>query len=180
MKVELLKYPTQEDWNFCKACTLNTMGKKLVKDADSEWKRKILASEHSPIRELWFAFRVTCPYWVSVHLVRHHDGINHYVQSQRNDRQSEYDRNTAPQGQEVSHIVSVNAQELMYIARKRLCAQASEETRSVVYAMCRLATEVCPELDGLLVPNCVYRGGVCTEFFSCGGADAMMKKYGKK
>lgn len=169
MKVELIKKPTQEDWKWVKTCTLNTIGKKSVKGPDNEWKRKILKSEHSPIRELWFGFRMEIPYWVSVHFVRHHIGVNHYVQTQRNDRQVEYDRNEAPQGQIVSHIMSVNAQELMFMSHKRLCKQASNETRQVMKMIVDLVLKEYPEFEGLLVPNCVYRNGKCEEFFPCNG-----------
>lgn len=171
IKVELLKYPTEQDWLWVKQCTLNTVGKKLKSSSltvDSEWKSKLLKAEHSPIRELWFGFRLTIPYWVSVHLVRHHIGCNHYVQTQRNDRQSKYDRNNAPQGQTVSHIFSINAQELIQLAHKRLCYQASPETREAVKLMCDEAIKVCPELQELLVPLCIYRNGKCAEMFPCG------------
>lgn len=171
MKVELIKHPTEEDWLWCKTCTLNTVGIKTVKNnPDEVWKKKLIESEHSPIRELVFGFRLEIPYWVSVHLVRHNIGINHYVQSQRDDRQKteQIPRAEKPQGEMVSHIISVNAQELIQIAHKRLCNQASPETREVVKEMCRLAIEANPELKDVLVPLCVYRGGRCTEMFSCG------------
>lgn len=158
MKVELLKYPTDSDWSWTKTCTLNTVGKKAVNAPTEEWKIKLIASEHSPLRELWFGFRLTVPYI----------GINHYVQSQRNDRQSKYDRTTAPQGEEVSHIISVNAAELVQMAHKRLCNQASKETREVMQMMCDEVLKVCPEFESVLVPLCEYRNGRCTEFFSCG------------
>ena len=67
-------------------------------------------------------------------------------------------------------IWDMNAEELMEVANKRLCLQAAPETRSVVRAICDLATEVTPELDGLLVPACVYQGGVCHEMHPCGHA----------
>ena len=168
IKVELLRYPTEETWAWVKTCTLNTVGKESTKAPTEEWKKKLLAAEHSPIRELWFGFRLTIPYWVSVHFVRHHTGVNHYVQSQRNDRQTKYDRRTAPQGEIVSHILSVNAAELIFMAHKRLCGQASAETRQVMQMMCNEVLKVCPEFEGLLVPLCEYRGGVCTEMFPCG------------
>lgn len=101
-------------------------------------------------------------------LVRHHIGCNHYVQTQRNDRQDKYDRAQAPQGQIVSHILSINAQELVFMAHKRLCGQASPETRSVVRKMCDLVIEKYPEFKDVLVPLCQYRGGLCTEFYPCG------------
>ena len=71
IKVEMIKHPTDEDWLFCKQCTLNTIGKTTTTLPTDEWKKKLLKSEHSPIRTLWFAFKIEMPYWVSVHFVRH-------------------------------------------------------------------------------------------------------------
>ena len=65
-------------------------------------------------------------------------------------------------------IYDVNAEELMVIANKRLCQQASPETRQLVQDMCSLAEAATPELHGLLVPMCEYQGGVCHEMYPCG------------
>ena len=62
----------------------------------------------------------------------------------------------------------MNVEELITIAHKRLCTQASPETREVVKEICRKAIETNPELDGFLVPLQQYRGGLCTEFNPCG------------
>lgn len=168
MNVEMLKYPTDEDWAFAKTCTLITIGKKAVTPPSFEWRHKLLEARHSPIRELKFAFRLTgVPYWVSVHLVRHKHA-QPYVKTQRNDRQTEYDRAKAPQDSPVDMIWTMNAEELMTIANKRLCNQASKETQTVVAEMCKLVLESCPEFEGLLVPACVYNGGICHEMYSCG------------
>ena len=167
--VEMIKYPTDEDWLFCKQCTLNTVGLKSSKMPNEEWKIKLLKCEHSPIRTLWFAFRLHIPYYVSTHLVRHKYGAEHFVQSQRDDRQKEVvaPRAEKPQGEFVSHILYVNAQELMFIARKRLCNQASEETRQVVRMMCEEVLKTNPEFKDFLVPACVYQHE-CKEMFPCG------------
>ena len=143
MKITILKYPTDADLLWCKNCTLNTVGKKSATLPNQEWIKKLIKAEHSPIRELWFGIKMEIPYWVSVHFVRHHIGVNHYVQTQRNDRQSNYDRNEAPQGQIVSHIMSVNAQELIFMSHKRLCKQASPETREVMQEICRKIRRNC-------------------------------------
>lgn len=169
MKVTILKYPTEQDLLWCKQCTLNTVGKTSTKLPNNEWVEKLVKAEHSPIRELWFGIKMEIPYWVSVHFVRHHIGVNHYVQTQRNDRQGKYDRNEAPQGQTVSHIMSVNAQELIFMSHKRLCKQASPETREVMQEICRQVVEVAPYMKDVLVPLCKYRNGVCEEMFSCKG-----------
>jgi hypothetical protein len=65
-------------------------------------------------------------------------------------------------------IFDTNAEELQIIANKRLCGKAAALTRKVAKAMCELATEVTPEMEGLLVPLCVYCGGVCHEMQPCG------------
>lgn len=178
MKVELLKSPTEQDWLWCKQCTLNTVGLKTIKNnPNDEWKKKLIESEHSPIRELWFGFRLEIAYWQSVHLVRHHIGCNHYVQSQRDDRQKDESipRAEKPQGEIVSHIISINAQELIQMAHKRLCNQASLETRQVVSEMCRLAIESNPEMKDVLVPLCEYRNGKCSEMYPCPKAETFKK-----
>lgn len=165
MTVELLEHPTDRDWMECKRRALVTIGKRPVNAPDSKWKRAILGARHSPIRYLRFSFYIECPYWVSVHFVRHVHA-QPYVRSQRNDRQSEYDRNSAPQDAMVSMIFDVNAEELMTIANKRLCYQAAEETRELVRMMCDEVIKTNPEFKDWLVPMCSY--GRCHEINPCG------------
>ena len=168
IKVTTLKNPTDEDWLLCKRCALNTIGKDTYNLPTEEWKRKILKAEHSPIRTLWFAFKIEMPYWVSVHFVRHKYGIEHFVQSQRDDRaNNNIPRTEKPQGEMVSHIMYVNAQELMFMARRRLCNQASAETRKIMIMIVKEVLETNPEFKGLLVPMCRYQGR-CPEIMPCG------------
>lgn len=164
MKVELIKYPTAEDWILCKQCTLVTIGRDVKYEPTLQWKHDILKARHSPIRVLNFVFKLEVPYWVSVHLCRHIHA-QPFVRTQRNDRQENYDRRKAPQDTPVTMMWYMNAEELMVIANKRLCLQASEETREVVREMCLHVLEVCPEFAGLLVPMCQY--GKCNEMFPC-------------
>lgn len=167
MEITLLEGPTEKDWMAVKVRALVTSGKKPVNPPDSEWKHKILRARHSPIRRLWYSFYLEgIPSWVSVHLVRHVHA-QPYVKSQRNDRQKAYDRNKAPQDAPVNMILDCNAEELMTIANKRLCNQASKETQEVVRRMCDAAIENTPELKDLLVPMC-ERIHDCEEIFPCG------------
>ena len=165
--VEILRHPTDEDWERCKMFAMNTIGKKWSGEVSDIWKLKILRSEHSPIRTLMFTIRMEVPYWVSVHFCRHKYGVEHYVTSQRNDRQDKYDRNEAPQGAMVTHVMDVNAQELIQMARMRLCYQASPETRAVMVMICNAVDKVNPEFSKFLVPKCLAHGG-CNEFKPCG------------
>ena len=157
--------PTESDWLEVKKRALVTVGKTAVSPPTAEWKRKILEARHSPIRRLQFSFYIECPYWVSVHLCRHIHA-QPYVKSQRNDRQSDYDRNSAPQNATVCMIWDMNAEELMTIANKRLCRLASAETREFVQKMCELVVAEMPEFKSVLVPNCNY--GKCHEMYPCG------------
>ena len=166
MKVEMIGHPTEADWMEVKRRALVTIGKKPIDPPTTMWKRSILRARHSPIRYLRFSFLIECPSWVSVHLCRHIHA-QPYVRSQRNDRQREYDRNAARQDTPVCMIWDMNAEELMTIANKRLCGTASAETREAVQAMCDLVIAKHPEFEGLLVPNCVYHGGVCHEMQPC-------------
>ena len=168
MKVELLRVPTAEEWMEAKRRALVTIGKAPVSPPDDEWKRAILRARHSPIRYLGFSFLIECPYWVHVHITRHHAGVMPYVRSQRNDRQAEYDRTKAPQDAPVMMILDVNAEALINLANKRLCGLASKETRQLVGMMCELAKRECPEFERELVPMCVRNGGVCHELDPCG------------
>ena len=166
MKVELLRSPNSLDLFWVKTCTLNTVGKNTTKAPTEEWVERLVKAEHSPIRELWFGIKMEIPYWISVHFVRHHIGVNHYVQTQRTDRTG-VSRDDKPQGEIVSHIMSINAQELINMAHKRLCKQASKETKQVMQMIVDEVVKVAPYMKDVLVPLCKYRNGKCTEMFSC-------------
>jgi len=169
MDVKLIKYPTDEDWREVYRRAVITVGKYGLMNPSADWKRRILSARHSPIRYMVYSFELDgVPTWVATHLVRHHEGFQPYVRSQRNDRQSEYDRNAARQDAPVSMIVDVNAEALMVLANKRLCAKAAKETRELVRMMCEEAAKATPIIDDFLVPMCVYHGNTCHEMNSCG------------
>lgn len=168
MNVTVLEYPTERDWLEVKRRALVTVGLNAKNPPTETWKLDMLNARHSPIRYLRFSFMLEdIPSWVSVHLVRHVHA-QPYVRSQRNDRQEMYDRNKAPQDSPVDMIWDMNAEQLLVIANKRLCMQASPETRMVVEEICNKVAELCPEFNNYLVPMCVYHGGVCHEMKPCG------------
>lgn len=152
MKVEILKHPTEEDWTLCKQVTLVTVSKGMVNPPTNEWKVKMLEACHSPIRTLQFCFKLTdIPSWVATHLVRHVHAVP-FVSSQRNDRQENYDRNAARQDAPVTMAWYMNAEELITICHKRLCYQASKETREVIMQIVQEVLKVNPEFKSVLVP----------------------------
>lgn len=138
-----------------------------VKELSSQWKRRMLLCEHSPIRQIlvkckWYELKS----WISVHFVRHKFGIEHWVRTQRTDR-TNVNRDELTQGNVVEHEFEANAQAIINISRKRLCSQASKETREAWQAVLESIKDGQPELYSVCVPDCIYRGW-CYEFKSCG------------
>lgn len=146
---------------------LLTEHKLTDKTGSAEWHAKMYTSEHSPCRCVMFWIVIEVPYWVSVHLVRHKIGIEHFVSSQRNDRQSQYDRTKAPQDAPVWHGMLVNAQALINMSRKRLCNKASPETREAFAMIKEAISKIDKELSERMMPECSYRGGTCPEMRPC-------------
>jgi hypothetical protein len=140
------------------------------KEPGTAWKRRILLSEHSPIRQMTFKWKwLNLKYWVSVHFVRHKIGIEHYVSTQRSDRTG-VNRDETSQAALVNHECFANAQSVIFISRKRLCRQASAETTAAWRLVLDEIRKCEPELFSVCVPECVYRG-FCPEFKSCGYAE---------
>lgn len=172
MKIKFLK--TIGNWrNVADAARTTIRKDEGVKEPSSRWKKIILLAEHSPIRKLMFNWKwEDLPSWVSVHFVRHKFGIEHFVSTQRSDRTG-VDRNSARQDSPVVHECFANAQSVMFISRRRLCNQASKETREAWKLVVNEIAKTEPEIAECCVPECVYRG-FCPEFKSCGfcGSDA--------
>ena len=159
---------THGTWRNVADAARTTIGKnKGTKQPPSSWKKKILLAEHSPIRQLYFTWKwINIKYWISVHLVRHKIGIDHYVQSQRTDKTGT-NRNNLPQSALVNHECIANAQAIINISRKRLCHQASNETTKTWNLLLSKLKNIEPELFEVCVPECIYRG-FCPELKTCG------------
>lgn len=170
MKVNIIYTPTEENWLRARNDALATQRKQSDKIPSSELKKKMIFAEHSPIRDLKVVWEwIDLPYYVSVHFSRHHQGIEHFVSSQRNDIQNLYDRRKAPQDSLVNHRCSANFQAILNISRARLCLNASKETRTAWNLFLEELFDYEPELVGLCVKPCIYRNGICPEVFkSCG------------
>lgn len=113
-------------------------------------------------------------YTVNTRLVRHHEGCEKFVHSQRQDiRNLENDygiknRDELPQGALNDMDMTCNAQAFINISRKRLCRCASPETRHAWESAIDYLKEVDPMLASVCVPECIYRG-FCPEFDRCCG-----------
>ena len=156
-----------ENWINALNAARNTMNRGyLKKEPSSEWKRKILLAEHSPIRLVKLSYKWVLKSWISVHFTRHKIGIEHFVSTQRDDR-TDIDRNKSPQDTHVLHFFEANAQAIINISRKRLCNQAHLETRIKWIEFLETVAIEEPELYSVCVPECVYRG-FCPEIKKCG------------
>ena len=139
-----------------------------TKEPSSQWKRRLLLSEHSPIRQISIRFIWQgLKSWISVHFVRHKFGIEHFVSTQRTDRTG-VNRDDLKQSNLVNHEILINQQAIINISRKRLCSQASSETRKSWKEFLKSIEKYHPELVSVAVVECVYRNGFCPEYKSCG------------
>jgi hypothetical protein len=68
------------------------------------------------------------------------------------------------------HECFANAQAVMFMSRRRLCSQASPETRAAWKLVVDEISKQEPEVGACCVPECVYRG-FCPEFKPCGYCD---------
>lgn len=158
----------KDTWRHVADAARTTIGvEEGTKEPSNTWKKHMLLAEHSPIRKLTFGWKwKNLKYWVSVHLVRHKFGIEHWIKTQRSDRTG-INRDELPQGALVNHECEANAQSIIFISRRRLCNQASPETRAAWKEVVEGLGKTCPELAEVCVPECIYRG-FCPEFKPCG------------
>lgn len=167
--IKWFKY--SDRWADVKQSARTTIGKEGGgKYPTDKWKKTILLAEHSPIRKIKVAWKwKDLKSWVSVHFVRHKYGIEHWVTTQRTDRTG-INRDESRQDTRVSHECEANAQALINISRKRLCSQASPETRKAWEEVKEQVSNIDPVLGSVMVKECIYRG-FCPEFKSCGYCD---------
>ena len=165
MKVELKN--VKGTWEEVANRARTTVSKgELGKEPSDNFKKRILMAEHSPIRGLIYCFKISnLKSWVATHFVRHHVGVEKWVSTQRTDRTG-VNRDELPQGEEVTMELEANAQALINMSRKRLCSQASSETREVMQAIKKEVSERDEFLARVMVKECVYRG-FCPEMKSC-------------
>ena len=165
MNVEVKQITT---WSLALDMARQTVGKNPThKEPSDKWKVKMLRAEHSPIRCVQYL--ITCtdvPYWVVMHLVRHHQGIEKFVCTQRSDRTG-IDRHSLPQDALISCSFICNAQALINISRVRLCMKAAPETRELWHKVRDAVKIIEPIMWRFMVPNCIYRG-FCPELNGCG------------
>lgn len=170
------------DWTRVKNHCRTTANKEFTdKDPPEKFRKALLISEHTPIRLIeidwsWQGIKS----WVATHWSRHK--FEKYISSQRDDRKVHVvSRDKMPQDTPVNFDGYANEQQLIDAFRKRLCFQASPETRELAVDFKMALEQKYSELADVLVPNCVYRCG-CPEFTPCGFWERFLasiyKEYG--
>lgn len=172
MKTEILKI--KGDWEEVVNDCRSTVGKsELGREPSNAFKRSILISEHSPIRDIQIKWRwANIKSWVATHWVRHKWEC--FVRTQRTDRTG-VNRDSLPQDAPVDFVGDANVQALIDTMRKRLCCQASSETRQYAEDLKSAVWDKERAISNVLVPNCVYRCG-CPELNPCGYWDRLVKE----
>ena len=165
-----------DDWRRIKNHCRTTDNKDFTaNDATDTFKKKLLISEHSPIRLLEFDWTWKgIPYWTSQEWARHK--FEKFISTQRDDRLiDETPRGNKPQEAPVNYDGYSNMQNLIDAWRKRLCYQCTPEARALAEDLKIKLRETHPLESDVLCPNCVYRFG-CPEFYPCGFFDKF-KRY---
>lgn len=174
MKTEILKI--KGDWEeVVNDCRVTVAKPPLGKEPSDKFKRDILISEHDPIRDIEIKFRWrNIPYWIAMHWKTHI--WRSRTNTQRNDRQTSYDRRKAPQDALVDFVGDPNVQHLIDSWRKRLCRMAAPETREYAEDFKIVVHDPEPQISDVLVPNCIYRCG-CPEPSGCQWYQNMCEQY---
>ncbi len=173
-KITKIKGDWQEVVNDCRS----TAGKEDIQhEPSTEFKKEILLSEHSPIRDIHIKWKwPKIESWVATHFSRHMWEC--FIKSQRSDKTG-IPRGELRQDEIVSFVGDANIQNLIDTMRKRLCFKASPETREYAEDLKMSISEVEPEIAEVLVPNCFYRG-FCPEKESCGLWKSMLNQMDKE
>lgn len=152
--------------NMCR----NTVWKNGVNSEPSDkFKHELCMSEHGPLTLVEYYIHIpSIKYWTAAHFTRHKIGVTWGQGSSRDDRHDTgVPRDELPQGNPVPLDCQINAQELIFMSRRRLCGMAHPETRAVMREILDAVGKVDPVVVRYCVPNCVYRGH-CPEAHGCG------------
>lgn len=169
------------DWKKIKSACMTTISKEAGdKEPSHDWKRKLLLCEHSPIRRGTISWKYDeIPYCISTHFVRHHEGVEKWVGTERADRTEVKDRSERSQMDTVPMEMEANIQALINISKKRLCTSADPLTRAYWIATLEAIKEYDEDIYWACVPERVRDGG-CPEYKPCGYYESLMKNESKE
>ena len=129
---------------------------------------------HSISRTQMFSVKMyDIPTFVSVHFVRHKIWVEHFVKSNRPDRDGD---DNANRHTPVNHMMFCNAEALVNMSHRRLCCKSSMETVKLMSIIKVAMLDIDYALAQHLVPMCQFRGGICSEPVPCGSYK--IKRFG--
>lgn len=157
-----------DNWKRVKNHCRTTDNKDFTeKEATDIFKKKLLISEHTPIRCIEFDWSwKNIFYWVSTEWSR--QKFEKFISTQRDDRlKDDTPRGKKPQDALVNFDGYANMQNCIDSWRKRLCGNATQEAVELAEDFKIELHKTHPYESDVLVPNCIYRAG-CPEFWCCG------------
>ena len=166
------------DWKKIKSACMTTISKQAGdKEPSTEWKRKLLICQHSPIRRGVISWKwEEIPYAISTHFVRHHEGCEKFIGTSREDR-TKVDRTTRSQMDYVPMEMDANIQALINISEKRLCTCADPTTIKYWEAVLEAIKEYDEDIFWSCVPQCIRCGGCVEPFSNCNFYSNLMKDH---
>lgn len=167
MKINVRAITSNEE--VVDACRTTVWKDSLGKEPSEKFMNNIYKSEHSPIRDKMFVINIYgVESWLATHFVRHHEGYTPYVSTQREDRiEYEGGRDDRKQGELVNMRITLNAQAVINVSRKRLCGQAHIKAQQLWNKVLEEIKKIDEPLYNNCVPECIYRG-FCPELECCG------------
>lgn len=176
------QYNLDEMWREARMSARQTVGLgDLSKDVTEKFKRDMIASKHSPIREIRFRLNFNnIPTYTAQQYSRHRiatvyedyflienvnpTDIEPYVRTQRSDRNNGVERGS--QSAPVFMSFTTNVQGLIDMSHKRLCFLAEKPARSRWEVAKQLIGVHEPLVSMAMVPTCVACG-FCPESAAC-------------
>lgn len=168
------------DWLFIKDGCMQTIGKQAKKEPNSEWKRKLLVCQHSPLRRGNISWKwEEIPFYSMGHYVRHHVGCTPYVSTSRSDR-TNIPREERKQTDNVSMQMDANIQSLIDMAGRRLCLQSDKITIAYMKSLVDEIRKYDEDIAWRLVPQCINYGCCIEPFGQCKYFDSFAKELTKE
>ena len=166
------------NWKKIKSACMTTISKQAGdKEPSTEWKRKLLICQHSPIRRGVISWKwEEIPYAISTHFARHHEGCDKFIGTSREDR-TKVDRTTRSQMDYVPMEMDANIQALINISEKRLCTCADPTTIKYWEAVLEAIKEYDEDIYWACVPQCIRCGGCVEPFSNCNFYSNLMKDH---
>ncbi len=163
------------NWMRIKSACMTTINKAGGKNPTTEWKKKLLICRHSPIRRGILSWKwANIPYAISTHFVRHHEGVEKFVGTEREDR-TMVTRELRSQMNYIPVEMDANLQGLMNISEKRLCMCADPTTRKYWEGVIEEIRKYSEIIAWSNVPQCVRCGGCPEVFGNCQFYKNLMK-----